>query len=180
MDGNRVSFLLTAVLLSGTCATAPAPVAGSPSAVSTSIAAVSVPTSEAAPDCEDGSSPPDEEEWKASPYFAQMKAQVAGHWKPAEIFRRHDPAGARFGKQDRYIEVRVRLRKSGTLADVSIARSSGLDWLDESAVEALKSTQPFRHPPCRLVKPSGWADFIFGFFVDVPALLAKPAPAGSD
>ena len=179
MHENRLLLFLAVVLAGAACASKPAAAPGPSLAASASLVSLSVPTSVTAPECEDGSSALSEEEWKTSPYFIQMKAQVRDQWKPAETYRQRDPDGTRFGKEDRYTEVRVRLRKSGTLADVSIGRSCGLDWLDDLAVEAFKAAQPFSHPPCKLVKPSGWVDFSFGFLIDVSALPTTTAPANS-
>jgi TonB family protein len=147
--------------------------------MSANLVGVSVATSTAAASCEDGWKSLSEEEWKLSPYFIQMKAQVRDHWKPAATYRQRDPTGARFGKDDRYTEVRVRLRKSGSLASVVVERSSGLDWLDDLAVESFKAAQPFTHPPCQLVKPSGLVDFTYGFLVNVSALLTEIASTNS-
>ncbi len=78
------------------------------------------------------------------------KKNVAEHWKPAEEYRRHDPDGSLYGGKVLVTELQVTVRPDGSLDGVTINRSSGLDFLDDTAVEAFENAQPLGEPPCKL------------------------------
>jgi TonB family protein len=105
--------------------------------------------------------------WRFASFFNRVKEQVRDRWRPAEEYRRRDPTGAIYGQQDRYTSVRVQLRPDGSLAKISIMHPSGLDFLDDLAIEAFKEAQPFPNPPQKLVDRSGVIDFQFGFFFEL-------------
>lgn len=105
--------------------------------------------------------------WKFATFFNRVKEQVRDHWKPAEEYRRRDPSGAIYGQTDRVTLVRVQLRPDGSLAKIAVEHPSGVDFLDEVAVEAFKQAQPFPNPPHQLVERSGFIDFAFGFYFEV-------------
>jgi len=105
--------------------------------------------------------------WKFATFFNRVKDQVRDHWKPVEEYRRRDPTGAIYGAQDRLTQVHVQLRPDGSLAKVSLAQTCGVDFLDETAMEAFKQAQPFPNPPRQLVQASGLIDFDFGFYLEI-------------
>jgi TonB family protein len=105
--------------------------------------------------------------WKFATFFNRVKEQVRDHWKPVEEYRRRDPSGAIYGAQDRLTQVHVQLRPDGSLAKVSLAQTCGVDFLDETAMEAFKQAQPFPNPPRQLVQASGLIDFDFGFYLEI-------------
>jgi TonB family protein len=105
--------------------------------------------------------------WKFATFFNRVKEQVRDHWKPVEEYRRRDPTGAIYGAQDRLTQVHVQLRPDGSLAKVSLAQTCGVDFLDDTAMEAFKQAQPFPNPPRQLVQASGFIDFDFGFFLEI-------------
>jgi TonB family protein len=109
-------------------------------------------------------------------YFNAVKDQVRPHWSPAELYHQRDPHGTVYGQVDRYTLLQVRMNHDGSLADVRVAHSCGLEWLDETAVEAFRKAQPFAPPPIRLLRPDGTIQFGFGFFFDVKRKQAEPAP----
>jgi len=104
--------------------------------------------------------------WKFAYFFNRVKEQVRNQWKPVDEFRRRDPTGAIYGAQDRLTQVHVRLRPDGSLAKVSVSQTCGVDFLDDTAVEAFKQAQPFPNPPRQLVV-QGLIDFDFGFFLEI-------------
>jgi TonB family protein len=105
--------------------------------------------------------------WKFATFFNRVKEQVRDHWKPVEEYRRRDPTGAIYGAQDRLTQVHVQLRPDGSLAKVSLAQTCGVDFLDDTAMEAFKQAQPFPNPPRQLVQASGLIDFDFGFYLEI-------------
>ncbi len=105
--------------------------------------------------------------WKFASFFNRVKQQVREHWKPADVYRRRDPSGAIYGSKDRYTLVRVQLKPDGSLANVMLDTPSGIEFLDDEAVEAFKQAQPFPNPPQQLVESSGMINFNFGFFFEI-------------
>lgn len=106
--------------------------------------------------------------WKFASFFNRVKQQVRDHWKPADEYRRRDPTGAIYGHKDRYTLLRVQLKADGTLASVALELPSGVEFLDDEAIEAFKQAQPFPNPPRQLVDGgSGLIDFRFGFFFEL-------------
>ena len=90
------------------------------------------------------------------------------HWKPADEYQRRDPTGKIYGAEDRYTLLQVSLKADGSLYNVSVAHTCGLDFLDDTAVTAFKEAQPFINPPRKLVEAGhGTVTFGFGFFFEV-------------
>jgi TonB family protein len=105
--------------------------------------------------------------WRFASFFNRVKRQVAEHWHPEEAYRRRDPTGAVYGRQNRYTELRIQLKPDGRLANVALAQPSGLEFLDDEAIEAFKEAQPFPNPPRQLVESGGVINFRFGFLFDL-------------
>jgi TonB family protein len=106
--------------------------------------------------------------WKFASFFNRIKAQVREHWRPADVYRRRDPTGSIYGSKDRYTLLRVQLKPDGSLANVALETPSGVEFLDDEAIEAFKEAQPFPNPPSQLVDAgSGMIDFKFGFYFEI-------------
>jgi TonB family protein len=105
--------------------------------------------------------------WKFASFFNRVKQQVREHWNPAEVYQRRDPTGAIYGSKDRYTLLRVQLKPDGSLANVALETPSGVEFLDDEAIEAFKLAQPFPNPPKQLVEESGMIHFRFGFFFEL-------------
>jgi TonB family protein len=106
--------------------------------------------------------------WKFASFFNRVKAQVRERWRPADVYRRRDPTGSIYGSKDRYTLLRVQLKPDGSLANVALETPSGVEFLDDEAIEAFKEAQPFPNPPSQLVDAgSGMIDFKFGFYFEI-------------
>jgi TonB family protein len=105
--------------------------------------------------------------WKFASFFNRVKQQVRDHWRPAEEYHRRDPSGSIYGQKDRYTLLRVQLKPDGSLANVALETPSGVEFLDDEAIEAFKQAQPFPNPPKQLVESTGLIDFRFGFFFEL-------------
>ena len=105
--------------------------------------------------------------WRFASFFNRVKRQVAEHWHPEEVYRQRDPTGMIYGRRNRYTELRVQLKPDGRLNNVAVAQPSGLDFLDDEAVEAFKQAQPFPNPPRQLIEANGLINFGFGFLFDL-------------
>ena len=105
--------------------------------------------------------------WRFASFFNRVKRQVAEHWHPEESYRQRDPTGMIYGKKNRYTELRVQLKPDGRLGNVAVQQASGLDFLDDEAIEAFKQAAPFPNPPHQLVEANGLINFGFGFLFDL-------------
>jgi TonB family protein len=107
-------------------------------------------------------------EWKFASFFNRVKNQVRAHWNPGDEYRRRDPTGAIYGQKDRYTLLRIQLKPNGTLANVALELPSGVEFLDDEAIEAFKRAEPFPNPPRQLIDAAqGTVSFRFGFFLEL-------------
>jgi TonB family protein len=105
-------------------------------------------------------------EFKYAGFFNRVKQAVGENWNPTGAMRRQDPQGRRAGAVSRVTLVTVVLNQEGELKDIRIAKSCGVDYLDEEAVAAFQRAQPFLYPPPGLLDSDGLIRFQFGFHLD--------------
>jgi TonB family protein len=105
--------------------------------------------------------------WKFASFFNRVKRQVADHWHPEEAYRRGDPTGSVYGSKNRLTVLRVQLKPDGSLANVALEQPSGVEFLDDEAIEAFKQAQQFPNPPRQLVDDGGVINFRFGFLFEL-------------
>jgi TonB family protein len=101
--------------------------------------------------------------WKYAGYFNRISQAVREQWDPNGAMQARDPTGSRFPTQDWFTLLIVKLDDHGSLKAVSVQRSSGLDFLDNAAVQALQRAQPFVNPPRGLADERGEIVFSYGF-----------------
>lgn len=106
-------------------------------------------------------------EFKFASFFNRMKRGVSQHWRPLQEYRRRDPTGNVYGQRSRVTVLQVTLKPDGSLVDVEVSKSSGVDFLDHEAVTAFRRAQPFPNPPHGLVDgDTGNIAFPFGFHIE--------------
>jgi len=104
--------------------------------------------------------------WKFASYFNRISRAVREQWDPNSAMQVRDPTGTRFGSRDWFTLLVVKLDDRGVVRDVQVQRSSGLDFLDEAAVQALRKAQPFVNPPLGLADEHGEIVFSYGFTLE--------------
>ncbi len=109
-------------------------------------------------------------EWKYAAFFNRVKQAVSAKWDPNARLR----AKGRGLGVDRLTVLNVALRPDGTLADVFVAQSCGIEDLDVEAMNAFTKAQPFTNPPAALVE-QGFIRFGFSFHVSNDGM-AMPLP----
>jgi TonB family protein len=120
------------------------------------------------PDVDDGANTAlNAKGWKFASFFNRIKRQVAQHWRPAEQYEKRDPTGHIYGSGQWVTMLHILLKPDGSLSGVTVAKPSGLEFLDDEAVEAIKRASPYPNPPTQLVGQDGMIGFKFGFFFDV-------------
>lgn len=105
--------------------------------------------------------------WKHAPFFNRVKRQVADEWHPDLVYVRHDPNGNVYGVKDRVTVLRIHLTPDGKLAAWTVLQSSGVDFLDDEAIDAFKKAAPFVNPPKDLVEGDGQIHFNFAFVFEL-------------
>jgi TonB family protein len=104
-------------------------------------------------------------EWKFAGFFNRVKQNVAEVWNPMDAARVRDPTGNIYFNKDRTTVLSVTLNPQGTITEIKVARTSGLDFLDQTAIDAFEKAQPFVNPPPGLADSRGDIRFTFGFHV---------------
>ncbi len=104
-------------------------------------------------------------EFKYASFFNRLKRNVSQHWNPMLEYRRRDPSGNIYGHMARVTVLNVTLDADGSLKDVRVRRSSGIDFLDYEAMSAFRRAGPFPNPPKGLVGSKDSFEFPFGFHV---------------
>lgn len=106
--------------------------------------------------------------WRFASFFNRVRNQTTQHWHPETVHRARDPEGKVYGTNTWTTRLVVRLNPDGSLNRISLDRASGLDFLDEEAIRALRAAQPFSNPPPQLVDPElGLIEFRFAFVFEV-------------
>jgi TonB family protein len=106
-------------------------------------------------------------EFKYATFFYRVRDSVAGYWEDlaAAEYRRRDPTGNIYGIRDRSTLLHIELTRDGRLGQVRIEQTSGVDFLDNVAVQAFKMAEPFPNPPPGIVDEDGAIRFNFQFVV---------------
>jgi len=106
--------------------------------------------------------------WKYWSFFDRVKKGVAHQWRPDMAYRLRDPTGQIYGFKNRFTVLKVSLKPDGSLSHVSIEKPCGVDFLDDEAVSAMRTAQPFPNPPEGLIDPdSHLITFRFGFMFEI-------------
>lgn len=105
-------------------------------------------------------------EWKYSSFFNRVKQSVGMHWDPSSYLRQRDPTGNIYGGKDRYTVLDVTLTDRGMVKEISVQKSSGIDFLDLAAIASFEKAQPFPNPPPGLVQNNA-VQFTFGFYLEM-------------
>ncbi|MEM9493213.1 MAG: energy transducer TonB, partial [Myxococcota bacterium] len=106
--------------------------------------------------------------WKYASFFNRMKRRIHQEWQPNVVYQRRDPRGNVYGTKDRVTLLRISLSPTGRVTDIVVARPSGVDFLDEEAIRAVRAAQPFPNPPQALVdERSRQIVFNFGFRFEI-------------
>lgn len=105
-------------------------------------------------------------EWKYAGFFNRVKQAVAERWNPAGAARDRDPTGEKFFYKDRVTVLQVTLNAQGAVTELKVTKPSGVPFLDQTAVDAFQSAQPFLNPPPGLFNARGEVTFTFGFHLE--------------
>jgi len=103
--------------------------------------------------------------FKFAGFLNRVKETVGRVWtqKVIDASGKRDPTGQLYSYKDRRTVVEFTLDRQGEITDVHVAASSGVQYLDEVAVDAFKVVQRFPNPPPGLIQENGTVSLPFAF-----------------
>jgi TonB family protein len=88
-------------------------------------------------------------EFKYATYINRMRQGIGQHWYPRvrDAVRERDPDGSVFLYKERTVVLGLTIDTEGNVKDLSVLRSSSIDFFDRVAVASVRAAQPFPNPP---------------------------------
>lgn len=102
-------------------------------------------------------------------YYSRIKERIRQHWEPTVrskvkmIFRQGRTIAS---AKDHVTQVVIVLNPAGELVRVEVISPSGIELLDDAAVEAFRAAQPFPNPPKGLVDEDGTIKIRWDFVLE--------------
>ncbi len=102
-------------------------------------------------------------------YYSRIKERIRQHWEPTirskvkMIFRQGRTIAS---AKDHVTQVVIVLNPAGELVRVEVVSPSGIELLDDAAVEAFRAAQPFPNPPKGLVDEDGTIKIRWDFVLE--------------
>jgi len=97
-------------------------------------------------------------EFKYYSYYNRIRRQLSEHWEGIvreRVMRIYKEGRTIASSQDRITKLLVVLNSAGLLVNVQVLSDSGVQDLDEAAVDAFRSAAPFPNPPKGIVEIDG-------------------------
>ena len=103
--------------------------------------------------------------FKYAGFLNRVKETVGRVWtqKVIDASGKRDPTGQLYSYKDRRTVIEFTLDRQGEITDVHVAASSGVQYLDEVAVDAFRVVQRFPNPPPGLITEAGTVQLPFAF-----------------
>jgi len=103
--------------------------------------------------------------FKYAGFLNRVKETVGRVWtqKVMDAAGKRDPTGQIYSYKDRRTVIEFTLDRQGEITDVHVAASSGVQYLDEVAVDAFRVVQRFPNPPPGLIHEDGTVKLPFAF-----------------
>jgi TonB family protein len=106
--------------------------------------------------------------WKYASFFNRVRNAVSNHWHPEHLHAARDPDGSVYGTKTRKTKLIISLNSDGSLHGIELEAESGVDYLDEEAIRAVRMAAPFANPPPGLAdKKTGKIEFGFAFIFEI-------------
>lgn len=108
-------------------------------------------------------------EYKYYGYYSRIRKQLSHYWEPkvreklSVMFRQGRSIAT---ATDRITKLLIILNPAGTLVNVQMLSESGVQDLDEAAIEAFRSAAPFPNPPKGIVDPDGTVKIRWDFILE--------------
>ncbi len=102
-------------------------------------------------------------------YFKRIKGQIQQHWEPSikgKMQKIMHTGRTIAAVQDRTTKLLIILNDKGTLIGVKILGESGIQDLDDAAIEAFRAAAPFPNPPTGIVEEDGTIKIRWDFVLE--------------
>jgi TonB family protein len=90
-------------------------------------------------------------EFKYATYFNRVYRGIGAQWDPERAYQLRDPALSLYPIQDRRTVVYLKLDENGAVKELRLVKGSGLGFLDQEAMRAIRAAAPFPNPPAAIV-----------------------------
>jgi len=97
--------------------------------------------------------------WDLGPYARQVQERVQGNWRT--------PEAQMVLRQKGWVAVHFNVQKDGRITDLQVVRPSGIPSYDQSAMDALRSSNPL--PPLPAEVTVSQVGALFRFFYNMPS-----------
>ncbi len=108
-------------------------------------------------------------EFKYYTYFNRIRRQLSQHWEPkvrdklSKMFRQGRTIAS---DVDKVTKLLITLNTMGQLVKVQVLSDSGVNDLDDAAIEAFRSAAPFPNPPRGIVDADGTVKIRWDFVLE--------------
>ena len=106
-------------------------------------------------------------EFKYATYFNRVYRGIGAQWDPERAYQLRDPDLSLFPLRDRRTVLYLKLDAEGAVKELRVVKGSGLGFLDQEAMRAVRAAAPFPNPPDAIVRQGeidyGPLVFVFSF-----------------
>jgi TonB family protein len=102
-------------------------------------------------------------------YFKRIKGQIQQQWEPSikgKMQKLMSRGRTIASVEDRTTKLLIILNAKGTLVGVKVISESGVQDLDDAAIEAFKAAAPFPNPPAGIVEQDGTIQIRWDFVLE--------------
>jgi TonB family protein len=107
-------------------------------------------------------------EFKYATYFNRVYRGIGGQWDPERAYQLRDPGLSIYPVQDRRTVLHLKLDATGAVKELRLVKGSGLGFLDQEAMRAIRAAAPFPNPPSAIVHDGeiDYGQIVFTFSFD--------------
>ncbi len=111
-------------------------------------------------------------EYKFYSYFSRIREQLSQHWQPkvrekmVKIFHNNQGRSPASLSQERVTKLLITLDEKGLLINVQVLSDSGIQDLDDAAIEAFRAAAPFPNPPKDVMEANGTVQIRWDFVLE--------------
>lgn len=106
-------------------------------------------------------------------YYNRIKNQLQQYWEPkikSKVMKMFQQGRQIASDQDRITRLRITLNSKGVLVGVAVLSDSGVQDLDDAAIEAFRAAAPFPNPPKGIVEADGTIKIDWSFILEAQSM----------
>jgi TonB family protein len=104
-------------------------------------------------------------EFKYATYFNRVYRGIGEQWDPERAYSLRDPDLSLYPVRDRRTVLYLKLDATGAVKELRVVKGSGLGFLDQEAMRAVRAAAPFPNPPEAIVRDGeiDWGTLVFSY-----------------